>query len=164
MGPTVIMKWTQGSIDGVVLTPMTRHPDERGWLAELFREDSTPPGEMPVMGYVSVTHPGVTRGPHEHVEQTDVFGFAGPGNFRIRLWDNRAQSKTYGKTMTAVAGQDDPMIMRVPPGVVHGYTNVSGKDAWVLNFPDRLFRGPGRKQPVDEIRHEDTANTDFAMS
>jgi len=158
------MEWTEGSIEGVVLERMTRHHDERGWLTELFRTDTTPAECMPAMGYVSVTRPGVTRGPHEHLEQTDVFGFAGPGNFRVKLWDHRKQSPTRGRSMTVVVGEGNPAVLTVPPGVVHGYTNISDNDAWVMNFPNRLFRGPGRKRPVDEVRHEDTGNSEFSMA
>jgi dTDP-4-dehydrorhamnose 3,5-epimerase len=44
----------------------------------------------------------------------------------------------------------------VPPGVVHAYRNVGDDDAFVLNFPDRLYAGKNKAEPVDEIRHEET--------
>ena len=37
----------------------------------------------------------------------------------------------------------------------HAYRNVGETDATVLNFPDRLYAGWGKKEPVDEIRHEE---------
>jgi dTDP-4-dehydrorhamnose 3,5-epimerase len=43
----------------------------------------------------------------------------------------------------------------VPPGVVHGYKNISDRDGMVLNYPDKLYKGWGKKEEVDEIRHED---------
>jgi dTDP-4-dehydrorhamnose 3,5-epimerase len=43
----------------------------------------------------------------------------------------------------------------VPPGVVHGYKNVGSADAFVLNFPNQLYAGTGKTEPVDEIRHEE---------
>jgi len=33
----------------------------------------------------------------------------------------------------------------------------------VINCPNRLYAGEGRREPVDEIRHEDDANTIFRM-
>ena len=54
-----------------------------------------------------------------------------------------------------MAGEDKPMFLVVPPGVVHAYRNVGANDATVLNFPDRLYAGHDKKEPVDEIRHED---------
>jgi dTDP-4-dehydrorhamnose 3,5-epimerase len=40
--------------------------------------------------------------------------------------------------------------------VVHGYRNLSRQvRGMVLNFPDRLYRGWGKSEEVDEVRHED---------
>ena len=149
------MNWTEGQIDGVCVRPLKRYTDARGWLMELYRADETPAAEMPVMGYVSLTHPGVTRGPHEHKDQTDNFAFFGPGNLRVRLWDRREGSPTRGRMTTIEAGEDNPISLTVPPGVVHAYRNTSDRDAWVLNFSNRLYRGAGRREPPDEIRYED---------
>jgi dTDP-4-dehydrorhamnose 3,5-epimerase len=157
------MKWTEGSIDGVEVRPAVRRADQRGGLSELFRSDQIPSPCLPAMAYLSVTHAGMTRGPHEHRVQTDTFCFMGPGDYRLSLWDNRADSPTFGHKQTLTVGETRPAIVFVPPGVVHGYTNVSGTDAWMINLPNRLFAGPGRKEPVDEIRHEDRAATDFRM-
>ena len=158
------MKWTEGKIDGVVIRPAKRNSDARGWLSEIYRSDDITEDIMPAMGYVSLTHPGVTRGPHEHHEQTDTFGFIGPGNYLLKLWDNRKNSATYGRTWSIVAGESEPIIAIIPPGIVHGYTNVSKVDGLVLNFPNRLYAGPGRRQPVDEVRYENAKETDFAMA
>ena len=88
-------EFKDGPIDGVVVRDLTRHDDHRGWLAEVFRRDEMRPEHLPVMGYVSVTRPGVARVPHEHRDQTDLFCFLGPGTFRVYLWDNRQASPTY---------------------------------------------------------------------
>ena len=55
------------------------------------------------------------------------------------------------------------MAAFVPPGVVHAYRNVGKSDAFVLNFPDRLFAGWGKKDPVDEIRYEDAEDSLFRL-
>jgi hypothetical protein len=31
----------------------------------------------------------------------------------------------------------------------------------VLNYPDALYAGPGRSEPVDEVRHEDERDEFF---
>ena len=157
------MIWREGIIQGVEIRPAIKHADQRGWLTEIFRCDEIPEENMPVMGYISSTRPGVARGPHEHRDQTDVFGFIGPGNLRIRLWDNRKSFSTYGVMQTVEVGEINPVIVTVPPGVVHGYRNISQVDALVLNFPNRLFAGRGKKQPVDEIRHENVKDSSFVM-
>ena len=158
------MEWVKGQIDGVIVKRLTKHVDERGFLVETFRLDELPKDLQPVMSYVSYTEPGIARGPHEHVKQTDIFSFIGPGNFMIKLWDNRTSSTTYGNYMQLYAGEDNPMTIIVPPGIVHGYKNVSKTTrGMVVNYPDKLFMGWGRKEAVDEIRHEEENDSPFTL-
>jgi dTDP-4-dehydrorhamnose 3,5-epimerase len=139
-------------IDGVVIRPLKRYDDARGWLSELFRADELPEGFTPAMAYVSVTHPGVARGPHEHRQQADGFCFLS-GSYRLTLWENRPDRPS--RREAHEVGEANPVFVVVPPGVVHAYENIGDSDAYVLNFPDQLYAGWGRKEPVDEIRHEE---------
>lgn len=149
------MNFKEGKIEGVVIKKLEPHVDNRGYLIETFRRDELPDSFQPEMSYVSYTKPGIARGPHEHLEQTDLFCFVGPGNFWVKLWDNRENSPTYGNYLEMVGGEDNRISVLVPPGVVHGYKNISEKEGMVLNFPDRLYGGWGKKGKVDEVRHED---------
>ena len=153
----------KGLIEGVQVRKLKKFVDERGWLCELFRTDEAHEKIIPAMCYASITRPGVTRGPHEHVDQTDWFCFLGPSNFLVVLWDNRASSPTFNHRMKLVVGEDDPTVVIVPEGVVHGYRNVGIKDGLVTNLPNRLFMGQGRKSEIDEIRHEDESDSAFKM-
>ena len=149
------MNFKRDEIEGVIINELPKYTDGRGYLIETFREDTFPSRIKPVMNYISFTKSGIARGPHEHREQTDIFYFIGPGNFRIKLWDNRQNSSTYGNFMEMIGGQDNLITVVVPPGVVHGYKNISDRDGMVLNYPDKLYKGWGKKEEVDEIRHED---------
>ena len=155
--------FTKGKIKDVVVYPLKKYVDERGWLAELFRHDELEAEFYPTMAYVSVTEPDVLRGPHEHEEQADLFCFIGPSNFKIRLWDNREQSETFRNVMTLFVGADNPQAIIVPKGVVHGYRNVGSTPGVVINCPNQLFMGEKKSRPIDEIRHEDDPNTIFRM-
>lgn len=158
------MEFKQGPIRGVEVRELSRHTDKRGWLTELFRSDEIDPEFMPAMGYISATEPGITRGPHEHKDQSDLFCFIGPSTFRISLWDNRKDSSTYGHAMIVEAGEAQPRSVLIPIGVVHAYTNIGSIPGWVINLPNRLYAGPGHKQPVDEIRHEDDPKSAFKVA
>ena len=157
------MQFRPGPIEGVEVTPLTRFADQRGWLAELYRSDEINGDTTPAMGYISVTKPGVSRGPHEHRDQSDRFCFAGPGTFELRMWDNRPDSPTYLSSQKIIAGADEPTVILIPPGVVHGYRNISDKEAMVINLPNRLYAGQGKKEEVDEIRHESNGSSPFQM-
>ncbi len=88
----------------------------------------------------------------------------GPGNFLLELWDNRANSPTRNNYYRIKAGRDNPALIIVPPGVVHGYTNISDHESgMVINYPNRLYRGEGKKEEVDETRHEEDRHSPFQL-
>lgn len=157
------MSFVELDISGVVVYPLKKYYDDRGWLAELFRHDDLDEEFFPAMSYISYTTPGVQRGPHEHVDQADLFCFIGPSTFQVQMWDNRPDSPTYNHTMKLRAGISDPMAIIIPSGVVHGYKNVGEIDGMVINCPNRLYMGKGKREPIDEIRHEDDPDTIYKM-
>ncbi len=157
------MQFRDGNIEGVVIKTYQKYSDKRGWLVELFRQDELDEQLHPVMSYVSCTVPGVARGPHEHIDQTDFFGFVGPSTFRVYLWDARKNSPTYGNKMVFDAGESNPLSVIIPPGVVHAYKNIGGVEGWVFNAPNRLYAGKDKKEKVDEIRYENDPQSPFIM-
>ncbi len=148
-------------IDGVVVKKLNKYKDDRGWLTEIFRHDEV--DYMPAMSYVSVTKSGVVRGPHEHVYQSDCFVFVGPGSFDMYLWDRRAESKTKGEHMKFEVGCDQPTMVIVPPGVVHGYKCISEVDAYSINMPDKLYKGVEKNEEIDEIRWEEKEDCEYKI-
>jgi dTDP-4-dehydrorhamnose 3,5-epimerase len=161
--PAPMPEFQVGEIKDVVVRELRKFEDRRGWLTELFRHDDLAAEFAPAMAYISSTTPGVARGPHEHVEQADLFCFLGPSNFKFRMWDNRFDSPTYRNVMTLMVGADNPQAVLVPKGVVHAYQNVGAVDGIVINCPNRLYMGQQRREPIDEIRHEDDPETIFRM-
>lgn len=156
-------EFKEGEIDGVIVRKLVRSTDSRGWLTELFRDDDLSEEFQPVMAYISSTVPGVTRGPHEHVDQADLFCFIGPSTFQLRLWDSRDDSRTSGNVDTLLVGQDNPVSVLVPKGVIHAYKNIGDVEGIVINCPNRLYAGVGKKESVDEIRHENDASSKYLM-
>jgi dTDP-4-dehydrorhamnose 3,5-epimerase len=143
---------------GIQIKEVLLYRDQRGWLGEILRDDES---EMrPAMSYLSMTRPGLVRGPHEHREQTDCFCFI--GKFRLYLWDNRKKSPTYGERKI-VDTSEAPTIAIIPPGVVHAYKNIGTTDGLVVNLPDKLYKGWGKTATVDEIRYEDDSKTPFRI-
>lgn len=157
-----LIDWKEGAIHDCPIRPLKKHHDDRGWLAEIFRHDELDESLYPTMAYLSLTEPGVERGPHEHIDQTDLFVFFS-GTFRVFLWDSREDSPSYGVRHIVELGQSSPAVVIVPPGVVHAYRNVGGTEAMIFNCPNRLYGGWDRNETVDEIRHEDRDDDLYAM-
>jgi dTDP-4-dehydrorhamnose 3,5-epimerase len=148
-------------IKGVIVKKLGENIDERGWLIEIYRKDFDQ--FQAVMSYASRTKFKAIRGPHEHKEQSDFFIFIGPGNFELHLWDNRKDSKTFGKKMKMIVGESNKVSVLVPPGIVHGYKAISKNGSLCTNLPDKLYAGEGKKEEVDEIRHENNLNSKFII-
>ena len=106
------------------------------------------------------SHRNVIQGPHEHHDQTDGFIFF-DGSYELHLWENRPSEPENYEIIPV--GKDNPVFVTVPPGVVHAYRNVGDADAFVINVPDRLYAGWGKKEPVDEIRYENDENSRFKL-
>jgi dTDP-4-dehydrorhamnose 3,5-epimerase len=151
-----------GEINGIIIKNLIKNEDNRGWLIELFRKDMVDEYLFPEMSYISMTYPGITRGPHEHLEQTDYFCFL-DSTFKLILWDNRKRSATYKNKMSLNIGENEYKIVIVPPGIVHAYKNTGNKPGFVINLPNKLYAGIGKKEKVDEIRYENTPDSPFKM-
>ncbi|MFA6995478.1 MAG: dTDP-4-dehydrorhamnose 3,5-epimerase family protein [Patescibacteria group bacterium] len=149
-------------LQDVIIKKIDKYTDERGWLMEIFRRDEL--NFTPAMSYVSLTNPGVTRGPHEHKTQSDCFVFLGPGSFRLFLWDRRKDSTTVGESIEIEVGENNPSLVIVPPGVVHGYKCISDVPALSINLPDKLYKGEGKKEEIDEIRWEKDPESPYKIS
>ncbi|MBU8920991.1 MAG: FdtA/QdtA family cupin domain-containing protein [Bacteroidales bacterium] len=146
-------------ISGVYVNQLPVTADDRGSLMEIFRTDELP--ELyPPMAYLSVTLPNRSRGPHEHVSQTDIFVFLGPAD--VLLWDNRPDSETYGMHRILLDTAPGTQVI-VPPGVVHAYRNRGPDSVMIANAPTSLYAGYGRNEDVDEIRHEDDEDSPFSF-
>ncbi len=154
--------WVDGIIPDCLVNKVKIYGDHRGSVMEIFRLDELDPMLHPAMCYLSTTIPGIMRGPHEHKVQTDYFGILF-GKVRVCLWDYRKDSPTFGTRQVRVYGEDNPVTMAVPPGVVHGYVNIGEASVLILNCPNQLYAGPGRNEEVDEIRHEDNEHHPFTI-
>jgi dTDP-4-dehydrorhamnose 3,5-epimerase len=136
-------------IDGVMVKQLKVIPDERGRLMECLRSDDelfVRFGQM----YVTTTYPGVVKGWHLHDAQWDNIVCA-KGMLKLVLHDGRGAageaaavghepSPTAGETDEFFIGEHRPLLVRVPPGVWHGWKCVSVEEAFVVNAPTEVYK------------------------
>ena len=133
-------------IEGVEVKQLTRHADERGYLMELLRSDDpvfTKFGQC----YVSMNYPGVVRAWHWHQKQDDFFVVV-KGMIKVGLYDMREGSPTRGEVNEFYLGDNNNIVLKIPPGVAHGYKTVGVEPSLLINFPSELYN---REEP-DEHR------------
>ena len=133
-------------IEGVTLRRLTPLRDDRGELCEMLRSDD-PIFERFGQVYYTTVKPGVVKAWHYHQRQTDHLVTIGAPAV-IALCDGRDGSPTKGEVMELVAGREAPVLVRIPPGVYHGFTAAGDEEAMILNVPTEPY---DRDHP-DEFR------------
>ncbi len=120
-------------IEGVKIKKLKVIPDERGRLMEILRCDEEMFEKFGQV-YMTTTYPGVIKGWHHHKVQTDnvtvVYGMV-----KLVLYDAREGSFTEGEIDEFFLGIHNPMLVRIPKGVYHGWKCISLEEAIVVNIP-----------------------------
>ncbi len=133
-------------IAGVEVKKLTKHSDDRGFLMEILRADD-PIFQEFGQAYVSLNYPGVVRAWHWHEHQDDYF-CAIQGMVQVALYDLREGSSTCGDLNEFFVGEHNPILLRIPRGVAHGYKTLGTMPSLLINFPTRTYN---REKP-DENR------------
>jgi dTDP-4-dehydrorhamnose 3,5-epimerase len=133
-------------IEGIVVKQLKRHADERGYLMEMLREDWEEFGGF-AQTYISMNYPGVIRAWHYHKLQDDYW-VVPKGMVKAVVYDARKNSPTYGEVNEFFMGDNNPILLKIPVGTMHGYKTVGTEPSLLVNFPTKLYN---RAEP-DEYR------------
>lgn len=124
-------------IQGVKVKKLKVILDERGRLMEMLRNDD----ELFIkfgQVYLTTAYPGVIKAWHYHKIQTDHFVVV-HGIMKIVLYDGRKDSATFGQIDEYFAGVHNPVLIQIPPMVMHGFKCISEHEAIVINCPTELY-------------------------
>jgi dTDP-4-dehydrorhamnose 3,5-epimerase len=146
-------------IQGVTTRQLRLVPDERGFLMEMLRADWE---EFERFGqvYVTAVYPGVVKAWHYHKLQTDHF-ICLHGMAKVVLYDNREHSPTFGEVNEFFIGEQNPMLVKIPAGVMHGFKGIGTDMTLIVNVPTELYN----YERPDEYRlpaHTDQVPYDWA--
>ena len=124
-------------IDGVEARRAKVLSDERGRLGETMRADD-PWFEKFGQVYFTTTYPGVVKAWHYHKKQTDHF-YVIKGMVKIALYDQRKDSPTHETVNELYLGEHCPGLVRIPPGVQHGWMCVGQTEAYIVNIVSEMY-------------------------
>jgi len=124
-------------IEGVKIKRLKVIPDERGLLMEILRDDDEFFQKFGQV-YLSVVYPGVVKGWHYHKRQTDHFAFV-KGTAKVVLYDSREKSVTRGEVNEFFMGEHNPILLVIPPFVLHGMKGVGVEPAYLINTPTEHY-------------------------
>lgn len=122
-------------IDGVVVKPLARYPDERGTVMKMLQ--STDPefrgfGEV----YFSTVLPGVVKAWRRH-PVTWLNYCVVRGAIKVVLFDDRPGSPTRGEHQELVIGDANYCLVQIPPGVWSGFKGIGLTEAIICDVTDR---------------------------
>lgn len=124
-------------IADVEIKPLKKNVDERGYLMELLRADD-PLFEQFGQAYVAMNYPGVIRAWHYHKKQLD-FWVVVKGHIKVGLYDGREDSPTKGIVNEVYLSEDNPVLLKIPIGVLHGYKTCGVEPSLLINFPTKPY-------------------------
>jgi dTDP-4-dehydrorhamnose 3,5-epimerase len=125
-------------VNGVLVLPLRRFDDPRGWFMELRRESLLP--DRTLQTNLSFSRAGTVRGLHYHARgQNDLFVCV-RGMIRVVALDQDS-----AETFSVDVGDDNPAAVWIPGHLAHGFEALT--DALVLYHVTREY------DPADPDEH-----------
>lgn len=124
------MEKIKSNIDGVVIVPLRKIPDERGTIMHGVRADNlmNPFGEV----YFKKLYKDVVNGWHVH--QTLILNYICIlGMIKLVLYDMRENSPTYKQLQEIFIGEDNYCLVHIPSGIANGSKGLTGPYAIMCN-------------------------------
>lgn len=138
-------------IDGVKVISLRQIPDERGKVMHMLKATDRhfeKFGEI----YFSVVYPGVVKGWHLHSKMIINYAVVS-GMIKLVLYDQRKGSPTKGELMELFVGEDNYVLVKVPPGVVNGFRGIGTEPAIVANCAT-IPHDPGEITRIDPFKNK----------
>jgi dTDP-4-dehydrorhamnose 3,5-epimerase len=114
---------TGAVIDGVLVVPLRRIPDERGTIFHMLRRTDPHFREFGEIYFTSI-YRDVVKGWHRHRDMTLNYACVS-GRVKLVLYDDRTESPTAGVLMERFLGPDDYSLVVIPPGIWNGMKGMS---------------------------------------
>lgn len=123
-------------LPGVIIKPLKRIPDERGFFTEIFRRDWKDlfEDEGIVQANLSITYPNIVRAWHKHERgQIDYF-IVIKGALKICAYDDAT-----GELDEVISTGENLQVVKIPGHYWHGFKVVSNETAQHVYFVNRLY-------------------------
>jgi dTDP-4-dehydrorhamnose 3,5-epimerase len=150
-------------IDGVLVVPLRRIPDERGTVMHMLKRSDPHFREFGEI-YFSTVYQGVVKGWHRH-EQMALNYACVHGRIKLVLFDDRPGSATRGRLQEIFLGPDNYALVVIPENVWNGFKGMA-PESIVANCATRphdpVAAGTHRLDPLENdlipydwsVRHE----------
>jgi len=131
-------------IEGVKIIPLKKIMDERGIVMHMLKV-TDPHFEQFGEVYFSCIFPNAIKAWHLHKKMSLNYAVI-VGNIKLVLYDKREDSPTYGQLQEIFMGENNYILVQIPPGILNGFKAIGNKKAVVANCathpydPDEIIR------------------------
>ncbi|HON36688.1 MAG TPA: dTDP-4-dehydrorhamnose 3,5-epimerase family protein [Methanothrix sp.] len=122
-------------LPGIVVKPLKRFADERGFFTEIMRTDWRDVIQDDIVqANMSVSYPGMVRAWHRHERgQVDHF-LVIRGALKICAYDDESSELD-----EVISAGENPQLVRIPGHYWHGFKVVGNEQATLIYFVNRLY-------------------------
>lgn len=138
---------TGASIEGVVIILLERISDDRGAVFHMLRNDDKlfeNFGEI----YFSKVFRGAVKGWHLHKKMTLNYAVV-YGTIKLVLYDDRKKSSTRGNILEIITGDENYLLIRIPPFIWNGFMGIKRGFSIVANCASI----PHEKKEIERLDH-----------
>ncbi len=124
----------KSNIDGVKIFKKNVISDDRGKILHMLKntdENFVKFGEI----YFSYVFPKKVKAWHIHKKMTLNY-VAVYGKIRLVLFDDRKESKTYGKVQEIIISNNNHLLISIPPMIWNGFCSADNNTAVLANCSD----------------------------
>ena len=141
----------ESKIEGLKIVQKKQIVDERGKIMHMLK--ATDPeflefGEI----YFSTAWPGVVKAWHVHTKMT-VNNFVVKGHAKLVIADIRKDSPSYGVIQEIFLGEDNRVLVQIPPLVANGY-KAYGEQECILANCATIPHEPNEMLRIDPIHND----------
>jgi len=140
-----------GEIEGVIINPLKKFPDERGTIMHGVRSDNLLNnfGEV----YFKKLYHNIINGWHVH--ETLILNYICIyGMMKIVLYDMRENSPTKGILQEVFIGDDNYCLLHIPPGVANASKVIKGDFAIFCNVASEPHNSNIKYKRIDPHSNE----------
>lgn len=123
-------------LPGLIIKPLKRNPDERGFFTEVFRNDwkDLIGEDVVAQANLSISYPGMIRAWHKHERGQIDFFIVVKGALKICAYDDSTQELN-----EVISTGDNLQIVKVPGHFWHGTKAVSPEPVVLVYLVNRLY-------------------------
>jgi dTDP-4-dehydrorhamnose 3,5-epimerase len=128
-------------LPGVTVRNLSKSIDERGFFAELLRNDwkETLGDDRIAQTNLSFTYPGMIRAWHRHTRGQVDYLITLEGTLKICTYDDLEGSPTKGQLDEIIASEEKLQLIRIPGQYWHGTKTLGVKPSLTLYLVSHLY-------------------------